>query len=51
MFKDGRLMDVDIAEGYKWQIEMLSHEIIALEANDELDECELKAVDFILKAF
>ena len=51
IFRDGRLMDVDIADGYKWRIEMLSREILALEVNGELDECEHKAIDFILKAF
>ena len=51
VFKDGRLMGVDIGDGYKWQIVMLSHEILALEVNGELDEYERKAVNFILKAF
>ena len=44
-------MDIDVAEGYKWWMEMLSPEILALEMNEELDESECKAVDSILKAF
>ena len=51
IFRDGRLMDIDIADGYKWRIEMLSREIVALEVNGELDEHECKAVEIILKAF
>ena len=51
IFVDGRLMDIDVAEGYKWRMEMLSREILALEMNEELDESECKAVDSILKAF
>ena len=50
IFVDGRLMDIDVAEGYKWRMEMLSREILALEMNEELDESECKAVDSILKA-
>lgn len=51
IFVDGRFIDIDVAEGYKWWMEMLSHEILALEMNEELDEFECKAVDYILKAF
>ena len=51
IFRDGRLMDIDNADGYKWQIEMVSCEIVALEVIGELDECKCKAVEFVLKAF
>ena len=46
-----KVLNIDIADGYKWRMEMISRKILALEVNGELDETECKAVDFILKAF
>ena len=51
IFLDGRLLDLDTAEGYKWRLEMLSRELLALQLEGELNESECIAVEYLLKAY
>ena len=35
VFDEGRTVDLNMAEGYKWRLETLSREMLALQASDE----------------
>ena len=40
VFDKGRTMDLNMAEGYKWRLETLSYEMLALQASSELNNYE-----------
>ena len=40
VFDEGRTKDLNMAEGYKWRLETLSHEMLALQASGELNNYE-----------
>ena len=48
---DGRTMDLTVAEGYKWRLKRLSREMLALETSGELEQCELDALECLLKSY
>ena len=48
---EGRTMDLDVAEGYKWRLETLSREMLALETSGELDLHESTALEYLLKSY
>ena len=48
---EGRTMELTVAEGYKWRLEMLSREMLALETNGELNQYEYNALECLLKSY
>ena len=48
---EGRTMDLDVAEGYKWRLETLSCEMLALQTSGELDQYESDALGCLLKSY
>ena len=49
--KEGLLMELDVAEGYKRRLEMLSREMLALQTSGELDFYESDALECLLKSY
>ena len=47
---DGRQLSVDIAEGYKWRLERMLRELVAMDTCDELDDSESEALDYLSQA-
>ena len=50
MYMDGREIPVDIAEGYRWRIEMMLRDLVAMETCGELDSCETEALNYLSQA-
>ena len=48
---EGRTMDLTVAEGYKWRLETLSREMLALETSGELDQYGSDALECLLKSY
>ena len=48
---EGRIMELDVAEGYKRRLEMLSREMLALQTSGELDFYESNALECLLKSY
>ena len=51
VFDEGRTMDLNMAEGYKWRLETLSREMLALQASGELNNYESDALECLLKSY
>ena len=44
-------MDLNMAEGYKWRLETLSCEMLALQASGELNNYKSDALECLLKSY
>ena len=51
VYVDGRMLNKDIAESYKWRLEMSFREMLAMELCGELNEADLKALGDVAEAF
>ena len=47
----GTTVPYDVAEGYRWRIEMIYHEFLAKELLGELDESEREAMECVAEAY
>ena len=48
---EGRTIDFYVAEDYKWRLEMLSHEMLALQTSNDLDQYESNSLECLLKSY
>ena len=48
---DRRTMNLTITEGFRWRLEMLSHETLALQTTGELNQEECYALECLLKSY
>jgi len=51
MYVDGREVSVDIAEGYKWRLESMLREVVAMDTCGELDDSESEAIHCLSWAY
>ena len=50
MYMDGREVSVDIAKGYRWRLEMMLRDLVAMETCGELNSCETEALNYLSQA-
>ena len=50
MYMDGREVSVDIAKGYRWRLEMMLRDLVAMETCGEFNSCETEALNYLSQA-
>ena len=51
VYMDGREVCLDIAKGYKWRLERMLHELVAMDICGELDDSESEALHCLSQAY